>query len=94
MIVADNGLPIGSIKHLNFLFALAQDKSERLGIYFNPDDYKWVLGIHVVSDLEYNNHYYTVSGQDCPRTLFGIVVEIDYHNPDNIQLWENITDKL
>ena len=92
-IVSENGLIVGSVEHLNLLYVLSQDRTERLGINFNLADYKWVLGMNVIRDIEYNNHY-IVSGQDCPRTLFGIVIEIDYHNPDNVQLWENITNKL
>ena len=32
--------------------------------------------------------------RDQPSTLFGIVVERDFQNPERIELWENITDKL
>jgi hypothetical protein len=92
-IVVDNGLPVGSVKHLNLLYALTRERAERLHIPFDDNDYKWILGVRVVRDLEYLTHSAYIDASDI-RTLFGIVVEIDYHNPNNIQLWENITNKL
>ena len=83
---------IGSIKHLYSLLSLAKCRAESQGIPFKREDYKWVLGVKTYYKLELNYHFNIVYNE--PRMLFGIVVELDYHNPDNIQLCENITNKL
>lgn len=94
-IVADNGYAIGSIGHLNLLYVLAQERGERERHSFNSDDYKWILGIKVICDLDMMHHYsYCTENIGEPKTLFGIKVDIDYQNPYNVQLWENITNKL
>ena len=93
-IVSDNNYVIGSIEHLTMLLNLAMYRTEKLGMSFIRDDYKWLLGIEVIRDLENNAYYVTSEFPDIPRTLFGIIVEPDYHNPNNVQLYENITNKL
>jgi hypothetical protein len=94
-IVADNGYAIGSVAHLNMLYALAQEKAWRYRSTFNPDDYKWVLGVKVIHDLEISQHYSYIAKCAYENiVLFGIPVEVDVINPDNVQLWENITDKI
>ena len=85
----------GSIKHLGMLYDLAVCKTESQGIPFKSEEYKWVLGAKVIHELETNYDIYQVTTDpDTPRSLFGIVVEADIYNPNNIQLWENITNKL
>ncbi len=82
------------LDHIRMLLALAEDKRESQGFPFKEEDYKWVLGANVISDLSKLAHYSYVVYPDCPRTVFGIIAEIDYQNPDNVQLWENITNKV
>lgn len=93
-IVSDNGYVVGSIGHLGMLLDLAVCRTERLGIPFNREDYKWILGVNVIQELATNTHYEMAEFPDRLRTLFGVVVEADYANPNNIQLWENITNKV
>lgn len=84
---------IGSIEHLYSLLSLAEYRAETQRIPFKREDYKWILGVKVVHELMLNNAL-KIRAYDCHQEIFGIIVEIDHHNPDNIQLWENITDKL
>ena len=81
-----------AIDYLYKLMNLAVVRTEGLGIPFKREDYKWVLGARVINDIDTNSNYICSLYPDQPRTLFGIVIEADYHNPDNVQLWENITD--
>ena len=92
-IVADNNYIIGSLGHLYMLIAFAERRTESLGIAFKREDYKWILGINIIADIETHHSYidHLASG---PMTFLGIVVEPDYNNPNNVQLWENITDKV
>lgn len=91
---------IGSKEHLGMLLDLAINRTESQGITFKREDYKWVLGVRVIHDLEesYNptpyDRYVLELYPNKQRTLFGIALEADYKNPNNIQLWENITNKL
>lgn len=93
-IVADNGYVIGSIEHLMMLLDLANARTERLGIPFKREDYKWVLGVNVIYEIETKSYYVMAEFPDKPRTLLGVQVELDTCNPDKIQLWENITNKV
>lgn len=92
--IAEDGYVIGSLKHLQLLRILALEKTERAGYPFNEEDYIWRLGAKVIQDIELSTDYIMAEFPDRPRTLFGIVVELDYHNPYNVQLWENITNKI
>lgn len=80
------------MEYLIRLYNLAVLRNNTL--HFNRDDYKWVLGIKVVNELENRNEIYRSAIYPEQPTLFGIVVDVDFKNPDNIQLWENITNKL
>lgn len=93
-IVSDNNYVIGSIGHLGMLLDLAMCRTERLGVPFKREEYKWILGVKVIQELETNTHYVMAEFPNKSRTLFGVVVEADYANPNNIQLWENITNKV
>ncbi len=93
-IVSDNNYVVGSIGHLGMLLNLAVCRTERLGIPFKREEYKWVLGVKVIHELETNTHYVMSEFPDRPRTLFGVVVEADYVNPNNIRLLEDITNKV
>ena len=93
-IVAEDGYVIGSLKHLQLLRLLAQERTERARQPFNEEDYIWRLGAKVIQNIELSTEYIMAEFPDRPRTLFGIVVELDYRNPYNVQLWENITNKI
>lgn len=60
---------------------------------YKADDYKWRLGTAVIRQCNdfYNTFEYNTSEK---KTLYGIDVEIDYSNPYNLQLYEDITNKL
>jgi hypothetical protein len=67
--------------------ALKNDKA------FNEDNYKWCLGVGVINEIDVAKniiHY----NQDEKRTLFGIAVDIDYHNSFRMELWKNITNDI
>lgn len=81
-----------AIEYLYKLLNSAEMRTEKLGIPFKREGYKWVLGARVINDIDTSRNFIRSIYPDQPRTLFGIVVEADYHNPDNVQLWENITD--
>jgi predicted hydrolase (HD superfamily) len=59
--------------------------------YFDEYNYKWCLGIGVISEIAKNTIYYS---QDEKRTLFGIAIDIDYHNDFRMELWKNITNDI
>lgn len=83
-----------AIEYLYTLLNLAEMRTEKLGIPFKREDYKWILGVRVINDIDINKNYICSLYPDQPRTLFGVVVEADYYNPNNVQLWENITNKM
>lgn len=83
-----------AVDYLYKLMILAEARTEKLGIPFKREDYKWILGARVINDISISNDLVMTACQDCPRTLYGIVVEADYANPNNVQLWENITNKV
>lgn len=61
---------------------------------FNEDDYFWRIGIKVFNELtpQYRHLLYREEGET--PTLYGISVEIDYINIENIRLYEDITYKI
>lgn len=61
--------------------------------YFNEDNYKWCLGVGVISEIDIAKNIIHHS-QDEKRTLFGIDVDIDYHNDFRMELWKNITNDV
>ena len=89
-IVAEDEYVIGTLKHLQVLRSLAEMKD----IHFRENDYKWILGIKIVNELTVDCIYLRTDSKDVMRTLFGIPVDVDYYNPENVQLWKNITNDL
>jgi hypothetical protein len=70
------------------------DKANAFTFRFDKGKYKWILGIDVIHKLlSLNKEGFYIQDYNKPSTLFDIVVERDYSNPDRIELWENITDK-
>lgn len=63
---------------------------------YNANYYKWRLGAAVIAAFErqYNIYNTFENNTDEKRTLYGIDVEIDYSNPYNLQLFEDITNKI
>lgn len=63
------------------------------GNSYNYNDYKWVLGAAILDELKISN-FHTIIEPSEPIFLFGIAVEIDCSNPYNVQLFEDITNKI
>lgn len=64
---------------------------------YNANDYKWILGVAVLRELERQYDLYVINTSDkrtLKRTLYGIDVDIDHLNPYNLQLFEDITNKI
>lgn len=84
------------ISNLNFIIALYDTlRTERPD--YRRENYKWKIGLYVLNDilsiygqgLNFND-----LNRDKPKTLFGIEVEVDTINPYNLQLYEDITNKI
>lgn len=65
---------------------------------YNANEYKWRIGAAAMYELDsfYRAdiaHQIILNREEKP-TLYGIEVEIDYENPDNLQLFEDITNKI
>lgn len=63
------------------------------GVEYNANNYKWLLGACVVDGLIADTKYLT-NNPTTYNTLFGIKVDIDYANPYEIKLYEDITNKI
>lgn len=61
--------------------------------YFCEDNYKWCLGAGVISNIDVAENIIHHS-QNEKRTLFGIAIDIDYHNIFRMELWKNITNDI
>lgn len=61
--------------------------------YYNANDYKWRLGAAAIGELERQYNLFVINTSE-KRTLYGIDVDVDYLNPYNIQLFEDITNKI
>ena len=62
--------------------------------FFNLKDFKWRLGTDILKELNGNNELFDGKYGDTVKTLYGIDIEIDYANPRNLRLFEDITSKL
>lgn len=67
--------------------------AERSDKFFEEDNYKWCLGVGVITEIDVAKNIINYSQAE-KRTLFGIVVEVDYHNPYRMELWKNITNDI
>lgn len=79
-------------KYLETLYHTLREIKHRNLELFNSNKYKWKLGIEAANMLKILNNSITI--QEKTQYLFGIEVEIDYKNPYNIQLYEDITNKI
>ena len=78
---------------IEYLSALYYTLREMKRESYKPEEYKWRLGVKVIRDIDLRafNIFINI---DEPLYLYGIVVEKDYINPDNVQLFEDITNKI
>lgn len=86
--------PLKSIPFIQALYCTLRE----CRLNYNANDYKWRLGEAVIADIERQDNIFfnTVANnkENKKRTLYGIDVEIDYCNPYNLQLFEDITNKI
>lgn len=61
---------------------------------FCENEYKWVIGYQIAGQLKITKNIFTAERIAEAIFLFGIEVEIDHLNPDNIRLYEDITNKI
>lgn len=65
---------------------------------YNANEYKWRIGTAVMYELDSfykaGIAYSMIFNREEKPTLYGIEVEVDYENPDNLQLFEDITNKI
>ena len=64
---------------------------EKMEKNFRPEDYKWKIGVKVLQEAKLLPPCMELNEK---TTLFGIAVEIDYVNPNNVQIFEDITNKI
>ena len=79
-------------KYLETLYHTLREIKHRNLELFNSNKYKWKLGIEVANILKICNNSITI--QEKTQYLFGIEVKIDYKNPYNVQLYEDITNQI
>lgn len=60
---------------------------------FDENKYKWFLGHEVFRDFRSFSTHQLAYPND-PTLLYGIVVEVDMHNPFTFKLYEDITDQI
>lgn len=78
---------------IEYLSALYYTLREMKRESYKPEEYKWRLGVKVIRDIDLLA-FNAFINRDEPLYLYGIVVEIDYTNPNNVQLFEDITNKI
>lgn len=62
---------------------------------YNKGEYKWKLGVGLIQKIEHEFAFFRyVDCTGVKNTLFGMEIEIDYLDPFNIQIFEDITDKI
>jgi hypothetical protein len=77
-----------TVEHVKALYNTLRIQKSR---DFNPEDYFWKIGGAVIYDLAQYTNYEKF---DEPLLLFGIKVEIDLKYLKNVQLFEDITNKI
>lgn len=80
-------------KTIEYLRVLYYTLREMKGQNFSSEEYKWRLGTRILNDIDVKAYNFLAKKQE-PIYLFGIVVEVDYYNPDNVQIFEDITNKI
>lgn len=79
-------------KYLETLYHTLREIKHRNFESFNSNEYKWKLGVEIADILKILDDKAVI--QEKTQYLFGIEVEIDYENLCNIQLYEDITNKI
>lgn len=82
-----------TIEYLKTLYFTLREMKKQKRENFKSSEYKWRLGAELVKELM-EKDIYRLECLTEPKVLFGIVVEIDYFNPWNVQLYEDITNKI
>ena len=60
--------------------------------YFYPEKYKFEIGSHIFDELKKSPELMHNSFEK--NTIFGIEIELNFHNPDCIKLYEDITNDM
>ena len=79
---------------LDYVKALYNSILNRAGINYNPNNYRWVLGIQIKFILIPTALLSYYDDTDTPATLFGIPIEWDINNPNTIRIYEDVTKTL
>lgn len=58
---------------------------------FKPEDYFWMVGLNHFRELQ---PFFSFQQMSKPLMLMGIRVEINRFNPDELKLYEDITNKV
>ncbi len=74
---------------LDYLTALFFTLQKMRGRDFKHEDYKWKIGAKVLEEARLEPPFMMKK-----PTIFGIELEIDYENPNNVQIFEDITNKI
>ena len=74
----------------DLLRAIYHDAKKR-DKHFDESNYRWSLGVEVINDIA--NRLQFVNAKDVPMALFGIPGGRDYSNPQNVELWKNVTNE-
>lgn len=76
------------------LEALCYTLRQMKGQNYRSEHYKWRLGAKVISELKLSNHVINAITIGETMFLFVISVEVDYANPYNVQIFEDIINKI
>ncbi len=80
---------------LDYVLMLLYALREARGLSFNPENYRLVLGQKIIEQIESRSPFIQAyPSSERNNTFCGIKVEIDEKNLYNVQVFENITDKI
>ena len=82
------------LTHLKIVYYTLRQMKQQNRENYDPDEYKWNLGIKVIGIINSESMKPIELSSDEAPTLFGIKVDINYVNPNNLQLFEDITNKI
>ena len=78
------------IKKLYMLLYDAQNEKFHAGKEFERDNYKWCLGAKIAYKLYGNAEIFLSDLGKEKMFVYGIEVEVDFHNSERIELWERV----
>ena len=61
---------------------------------FQTNDFIWRLGTETLKELGFDEELFESKYTYTIATLFGISIEVDFLNPNNLQLLWDITEKI